>query len=297
MSASSRARGFRELRARVQGVWGAFWRDELGAELIQFVLALPIVLGLVWTAFEAWQLMSVRAAVRTTTAQAARYVTAFGAPLEVQGPPPNPGMICAGVRQLVTESLAQQRGNLGDNLDWTIRWYQVLDSSDSRWEGNVALACIQSMDGIGDDCCAGLLSALVCNDQFAVELEVSVPWQTVVFGLDRSATTTSVLRIAERATGSAPCVPYCSIEVGGRTISGGDEGCIAEVCWGWQNKCTYEPDRCQVYVDDELVATVYNPRYDNCRRVEVPVGGASVEVICLGGRREASDSVTISCDE
>jgi hypothetical protein len=292
---TSNANRFVQVSRRALGLLNVFWHDEFGAELIQFVLVLPIMLGLMWTTFEAWQLVTVRAAIRSTASQVTRYAAAYGAPQEGQGPSTDPNMICDGVRQMVTASLAQHRGNLGDNLDWSLRWYWVLDPNSSQWDGNVELACVQTRSDSGDDCCAAMFSSLPCNQQFAIELEVSVPWQTVVFGLDGSTKTDAVLSITERATGSAPCVPYCGIRAGGYTISGGEEGCIAEVCWGWEGLCSYEPDRCEVYVGDNLVATAYNPRYDNCRRVEVPVGVTSVEVICYGGNRPASTSVSIAC--
>ena len=66
--------------ARLRGLLSRFGRDELGTEVVQFVLILPIAVGLLWSGFEIWQLMDLRSTVRSTVAQAVRYVSAYAAP-------------------------------------------------------------------------------------------------------------------------------------------------------------------------------------------------------------------------
>lgn len=270
------------LTRKLGALWKAWFEDEAGAEIVQFVLALPILLGVVWTSFEAWQVISLREAVRATVAQAGRYVTAYGAPPEIADAPPDPDTICWGVEQLVARSLAQQRGNLGDNLAWTLRWYKVLDPSSARWEGNLV-----------EMSCQELLSEFECNQQFALELEVSVPWQTVLFGLGRSVTTREVLRITDSVTGSAPCLPYFDLWVWGSVAP---DSCRARVCWGFDS--SYAPNRCEIWVAGTLLETVYNPVDGQCHEpVYLPPGGGSVDVVCYGGRRETSNNVDLDCPE
>ncbi len=259
-----------------------FWRDELGAELIQFILVLPIMLGVVWTAMEAWQLMTLRAAVRSTTAQAARYMTAFGASAESRAPMA-PENLCANVEYLVAESLSRQSGNLGDHLAVTMRWYRFLDPTNPLWEGNaIATSCME------------LLLGYECNDVFAVTIKVAVPWQSVVFGIDYSATTTEMLRFSDTATGVAPCLPHCNVRVSGNVISAGIHGCRARVCWSLDS--SYRPDYCGIFVDDVLVHRQDAPLLNQCfEPVTLPPGASSIEVRCYGGEREATGAITLNC--
>jgi hypothetical protein len=259
-----------------------FWRDELGAEVIQFVLVLPIMLGLMWTAMEAWQLMTLRAAVRSTTAQAARYMTAFGASNESIAPMA-PEYVCAGVEYLVAESLSRQSGNLGDHLVATMRWYRFLDPTSPLWEGNaVEVSCME------------LLLGYQCNDTFAVALEVAVPWQTVIFGLNHSSTATQMLRFSDSTVGIAPCLPNCSVGISGGVTSGGVYGCQARMCWTLD--CSYKPDFCAIFVDGRLVHRQDAPMPDQCfEPVTLPLGDSPIEVRCYGGQRKTTSVTVLNC--
>jgi hypothetical protein len=258
-----------------------FWSDELGAELIQFVLVLPIMLGLVWTAMEGWQLMTLRAAVRSTTAQAARYMTAFGASYESRAPMA-PEDVCANVEYLVAESLSRQSGNLGDHLAVTMRWYRFLDPTSPLWEGNAI-----------ETSCTELLLDYECNDVFGLSMEVAVPWQTVIFGLTSSSTTTEMLRFSESATGVAPCLPYCDVRTSGYIRSGGSSGCRAEVCWSLD--CSYQPNSCEILVNGAVAHRQPAPLQSQCFEVTLPPGTSSIQVRCYGGRRESTGATTLSC--
>ncbi len=258
-----------------------FWSDELGAELIQFVLVLPIMLGLVWTSMEGWQLMSLRAAVRSTTSQAARYVTAFANSDESRAPMA-PEDLCAGVQYLVTESLSRRSGNLGDHLAVTMRWYRFLDPTSPLWEGNAI-----------ETSCLELLLGYECNDVFGLSIEVAVPWQTVIFGLTSTSTTTEMLRFSDTATGVAPCLPYCDVRVSGNVRSGGISGCRAETCWSLDS--SYQPDSCEIFVNGALAHRQAAPLEYQCFEVLLPPGPSSIEVRCYGGQREATGATTLNC--
>ena len=264
-----------------------FLCDDLGAELVQFALVLPILVALLWGSFEVWQIMGLRSAVRSTVAQAARFVTAYGAPPEEMENPPPPADICWGIDQLIASSLSQHRGNLGDALSWSTTWYRIRDPTSSFWEINGE----RNYDEVD---CLDLLSGFMCGGQFGVELRVTVPWQTVIFGLEGSSTTNFVLEMSDMAMGTAPCEPYCSMAAGGGVVGhGGPGGCVVEISWGF--KCSYEPDRCEIFVDGHLVEERFNPVYVNWYRTTVPVGRTTIRVDCYGGRRKCSDAVTVRC--
>ena len=142
--------------------------------------------------------------------------------------------------------------------------------------------------------CMSLVSGMQCNDQFGIRLTTSVPWRTVIFGVGGNTTSDWTLNMTETAIGASPCLPYCSMYLGGGVVvPGGPEGCIAEVCWGFD--CSYQPDRAEIYVDGVLVSETYNPVFDNCYRTEVPVGLTEIKVTAYGGKRETTSSVTIRC--
>ena len=102
-------------------------QDELGTEVVQLVLILPIVIGLLWSSFEIWQLMDLRSAVHSTAAQAARYISAYAAPPDEVDDPVLPEQIVWNIEQLIDNSLGGRRGILGSGLDWEINWYWIVE--------------------------------------------------------------------------------------------------------------------------------------------------------------------------
>ena len=258
-----------------------FLRDELGSELIQFVMVLPLLLALFWTSFEIWQLMSLRAALRTTAAQAARYVSAFALPdgfYQGHRYPPIP--VCEEVRNLVIDSLSGYRGTLGDRLgEPEITLYWIRDPSEPMWEGNVE-------PGISFANCNEFLSGLKPNDpqdegvgacdgrisyrQFGIELRVEVPWIRVLFGMGRSSSNRFTLVLADTAVGAITCLPTCCDDglmvqtVAVRDCSG--DSCTVTVRWDL-GQCDFVP-RIQITQGGRDLATIDNP--------DVPVGQADV---------------------
>jgi hypothetical protein len=274
---------FRRAVLRAKHTLARFWRDDIAAELIQFALVAPILIGVLWSGFELWQIMTLRATVRTAVSQVARYVTAFGAPPGEIEDPISPGEICWNVEQLVAYSFNQHRGILGDAVSWDLTWYRMNDPTNPAWDQNAV--------PVAD--CYQLLSELFCNDQFGVELHVSVPWRTVLFGLGGSSSTDFVLEFSDITVGSAPCQPYCDVTAYGHTLSSGSGGCVAQI--GWRFECSYEPDLVEVWVKDEKKCQRSNPAYDSTCNITLPVGVSQVKVIAFGGQRESSSSVTITC--
>lgn len=247
---------------------GRFVCDELGSELIQFVMVLPLLLALFWTSFEIWQLMSLRAALRTTAAQAARYITAFALPdgfYERHRYPPIP--VCEGVRNLVLSSLSGYRGILGDRLgEPEITLYWIRDPSVPLWEGNVE-------PGISFADCSAFLSGLKPNDpadegdgacdgrisyrQFGIRVQVEVPWVRVLFGLGGASSSRFTLALADTAVGAITCFPACC-----------EEGLRARVLDVYG--CT--EDTCTVVVQWDLGQCDFAPR------IEIGQGGASIVI-------------------
>jgi len=193
-----------------------FARDDRGAELVQFAVALPILITLVWSSFEIYQLATLRAAVRTSASQIARYITAYGAAQPEIGYVPPAGDICNNILDLTARSLDEYRGPLEDSLSWQVQFYLIADPNSSRWVNNA----------IETDCLS-LVSGMDCNDQFGIRLTVSVPWQSVIFGVSGNTISNWTLNMTETVVGASPCLPYCSMSLGGGVLSGGPEGCIA----------------------------------------------------------------------
>jgi|YNPNPStandDraft_1061719.scaffolds.fasta_scaffold40515_3 hypothetical protein len=281
MDNSNRPR-WRWLRGRPRAALG---HDQRGSQVIQIILAVPIVLGILWSSFEIWQIMSLKAAVRTTVAQAARYVTSFAELPDAIMDRPSTVEIRQNVERLVSESLSRQRGNLGDALTWELTWYQVVDPTDPRWEGNVVL--LDALDP---------LAGLVCNDQFGLRLRVRVPWSTVILGLGGSSRSVSMLELEDTAVGGIPCFPYCEVKATARILSSGPGGCRIEVCWSFD--CSYEPDRVEVWLDGVRVHQTNNPVGQPCVRLSesVPSGRTvQIRVDAYGGRRKSSATVAVGC--
>ena len=265
-----------------------FLRDDLGAEIVQFVLAIPILVTILWSSWEVWQVMTLRAALRTTVAQVARYVTGYATPRSGAGGanPVRRDAICQGVEELIARSLSPHRGILGDAAYWEVTWYEVTDPEASDWD----LSTEPRTD------CLELLSALGENDQFGVKLDLAVPWQTVVFGLKGSTFSDFVLEMSDRAVGSAPGLPYCEVRAAGATRSSGPGGCDVEIWWSFD--CSYWPDKVEVFMNGDLACTVHNPviRQENsCLVRGVPLGANDYKIVAYGAGAPTDSSTTISC--
>lgn len=248
----------RRLLQRLLKPLRCFLRGERGSELVQFVMVLPILLALFWTSFEIWQLMGLRSALRTTVAQAARYVTAFALPdgfYQQHSVPPVP--VCEGVRSLVLDSLRGYRGILGDRLgEPEITLYWIRDPSDPAWEDNVEPGisfadCSEFLSGLkpadptdeGKGACDGRIS----YRQFGIKLQVEVPWLTVLFRLGGPTSRRFTLVLADTAVGAITCFPACC-----------DEGLTVQVV-GLRD-CT--PDNCTVTVRWDLGKCDFAPRME-----------------------------------
>lgn len=181
----------------VVAAWGRFVRDQLGVETAEVVLVVPLLIGVVWSAMEVWQIMSLRSAVRTAVSQAARYVTAYAAP--VPNRPFDPDQIAWGVEDIIQDTLGRRHGIMGDALRWDIVWYRVTDPSTPDWEENIiGFPMAETIYFLND---------LQCNDQFGLKLRVAVPWRTVLFGMKGTSDREYALRLYDTAVGAVPCTP------------------------------------------------------------------------------------------
>jgi len=279
---------FRRLRVNAR----RWLRDEMGAEVVELALVVPLLVGIVWSSFEFWQLMSLRAAVRTTTAQAARFVTAYAAPPDTIDDAMPVDEACWRLQELVDRSLRFQRGNMGDALNWEIHFFKVIDPNNAHWDGNVQeVTCSELFNRAG---------GLQANDQFGVKLNVSVPWLEVLFGLTTTSTNQRTVSFSDTAVGATPGMPYGDVRASGRTLSCGPGGGRVEVCWSFD--ASFVPNLVEVYRGDpETTAPVYivnNPsQYGGCSAgtITIPVGASTMTVIAYGGDRELIDSVVLTC--
>ena len=269
----------------------SFARDELGSEVVEFALVIPIVVGLVWTSFEFWQLLSLRASVRTTTSQVARFITAYAAPPDTLEDAMRGDEACWRISQLIDASLRNRHGNMGDALAWDVHFYKILDANSPYWEGNVGEMDCLTLFAPG--------SGLQCNDQFGVKLNVSVPWLEVIFGLTGSSTNRTTISFSDTAVGAAPCMPYGDVRASGGTLSCGPGGGQVEICWTFD--ASFVPDLIEVYRGNPdsspPVYTQINPSpYGGCSpSIIIPVGASTLTVKAYGGDREMYDSVVLTC--
>lgn len=281
----------------VATIWQRFLQDDRGAEVVQFALAIPILLSVVWAGIEFWQIMTLRTAVRSTAAQIARYIAAYGARPREDDPEPYtsvpPEDVCANLEGLVNAALRNRRGNMGAALSWQVTLYNIQWPDDPSWEGNAVPA---------GGPCADFLAALECNQQFGIQLDVSVPWQTVIFGLSEVQSQQSTLRMSERAVGAGPCKPYCEItQATAQLVSGGSGpgGCEVDVCW--ELDCSFVPEYVQVVIDG-----VSDPQYrlygdrlkrERCITVRIPPGQDSMIALEIKAqrRRDHQDIGLVGC--
>ena len=259
-------------------------RDEVGAELVQLALVIPIVVGLVWFSFEAFQIVALRATVRDTVSQVSRYITAFAAPSDtiIENPQTlRPDEVCQGIQELVGSSLASSRGNLGDSVSWEVLFFKVNDAMVSDWEGNLTpLDCWQ------------LVNTLQCNEQFVVSLRIWVPWRKVLLNLGGASTTDMMLDLSDTAVGTAPCLPYLNVRGEARLVSEGPGGCTAEVCWLFEG--SFVPERIEIYRggEDYPAHAADNPVSGGCATIPIPAGRQTTLTIkAIAGLRE--ETVTL----
>ena len=273
----------------------AFLKDEAGAEVVQFALVIPIVVGIIWFSVEAWQLMALRTAVRSTAGQVARYITAYAGLPETQRDTPyfvTTDRICAGIEELVNASLGSRRGIDGDALTWELWLHKINNKESSDWEGNrTLLGCYDFVDAVRCDALAGL-----DNEQFAVELSVAVPWRSIIFGLKGVSETNWVFMTTDIAMGSVPCEPFLNLDATANRIAAGPGGCRVQVIWDING--SFLPDRVEIYRGSEAfpACTVYDTETVDYCEINVPPGGTTtITVKAYGLRREEVAETVVTC--
>ncbi|MFH1086131.1 MAG: TadE/TadG family type IV pilus assembly protein [Chloroflexota bacterium] len=252
--------------------WKRFLSDDRGAEVVQFALVIPLVVGIIWFSIEAWQLMSLRAALRSAVTQAARLVTAYAAPPDELDEPLPPAAVCASLEELLVRSLGELRGPLGDAVRYDVRLYRIKDPDVSAWSGNAT-----ELD------CLSLMTLLQCNDQFAVELNARVPWQKILFGLGGVSRESFALNLSDVAMGTAPCMPFMNVEnVTATVLASGPGGCRANVTWSINS--SFVPNRIEVYVGSSLACEIFNPETVTFCAVALPPNRTSTVMVRAYGR-------------
>ena len=192
------------------------------------------------------------------------------------------------IERLVGDSLTKERGILGDALTWEMRWYWVIHADSAAWDGNVTLvedgvAFVQGLECTDD----------VANEQFGLELLVTVPWRTILFGLGRRSQADYALSLREVAVGAVPCEPYCELHAGIQGVSVEEDECVVTI--GWDFDCSYIPNEVQVWLADELVCRTFSPVAEPRCVVAVPRGASTLDVIALAGRHRMEAHVPVDC--
>jgi hypothetical protein len=263
----------------------SFWRDEAGSELVQFVLILPILIAFLWGAFEFWQMMTLKSAIRVAVAQAARYVTAFAALPDTINQRPESYRVYQGAEGLINAALARERTIFGSPLTpemWEIRWYRVHNPEDPRWQGNLVLLDAENP-----------LADLECNDQFAIEVTARIPWRTLVFGLTDARATDFALQLSDTAMGGLPCLPECQTFAWVNSYSAGPGGCSIQI--GWEFNCSYLPDRLEIRFQDR-VWRVAAPRSPGYQVIQLAPGESGVaDIVTFGGSQMSYVGVNVGC--
>jgi hypothetical protein len=278
MRASIQCLGLQPLVRPLRGLWRRWYGDERGAELVQFAMLLPILVGIFLIFSEARRLTSLRDDLRAATAQAARFVTAYIVPPldEVYEPSvpyrPTTLEIRDKAEQIIRESLASKRGILGDALTVRIDWYEILDPTIPDWRGNSIL-----LDPVDP------LAGLEANDQFAMRVQVDVPWRTVLFGLGRPTQSDYNLTLVDTTVGATPDQPFCEFEITVAVDQGGSGDCAMHICWTID--CSYQPRTLVVWLNGERYRTIQDPVSD-CITVDIDRGGSvNVDVVIDQGTR------------
>lgn len=277
--------GFRTFSRPFLRLLRRFGKDETGSELVQFVLILPIFIAFLWGAFEFWQMMTLKSAMRVAVAQAARYVTAFAALPDTINQRPESYRVYQSAEGLIDAAMARERSIFGSALTpdmWEIRWYRVNNPEDPRWQGNLILLDVQ--DPLAD---------LECNDQFAIEVIARIPWRTIVFGLTGSRATDFALELSDIAMGGLPCLPECQTFAWVNSYSAGPGGCRVQI--GWEFDCSYLPDRLEIRFQDRVwrVVAPLSPGY---QVIQLAPGESGVaEIVTFGGSQMSYVGVNVGC--
>jgi len=266
-------------RRLFRSLWERWYGDERGAELVQFAMLLPILVGLFLIISEARQLTTLRDDLRAATAQAARFVTAYVVPPqfdEIYAPKipyrPTTLEIRDKAEQIVRQSLANKHGNLGDALTVRIDWFRIIDPSIPDWRGNSEL--LNSVDP---------LASLLPNDHFAMRVQVDVPWLTILLGLGAPKQSRFNLTLVDTTVGAVPDQPFCAFSIAVAVDGGGGGDCTMHICWTID--CSYLPRTLSIYLNGERHTTIHNPVSD-CMNVEIDPGGSvAVDAVIDEGTR------------
>jgi hypothetical protein len=290
MSANSKRSFGLPFSRLLRGLWQRWHGDERGAELVEFAMLLPILVGLFWIIFEARQLSSLRDDLRTATAQAARFVTAYIVPPAdevyfprlpyVPGTEPRTLEIRNRAEQIIRESLASKRGILGDVLIVRIDWYEILDPQIPDWRGNsIPLGSADPLANLGP------------NDHFAMRVQVDVPWRTILFGVGGSTQSDYNLTLVDTTVGATPDQPFCEFDISADAGGGSGGDCPLTICWDID--CSYQPRALAVYLNGELLdGGLISDPYSRCIDAGHIDAGGSVDVVGVldpGTRFELED--------
>lgn len=274
-------------------------RDERGSEIVQLALVLPILVGILWSAFEIRQIITLRTRVRDTAAQVARYVSGFGAQLD---PDKYTGALQAqqiydNINLLVSNALSVSYGTVeGHDLAWELTWYRINDPFDADWEDNhteidndpaSVLAFIASL------ACDRIPSTPDNNAQFAVQLSISVPWRTVLLGLGGTSTRDFTLNLRELAMGAVPCQPYLILTVTADPPEPGPGGCDVVVHWKYEGSYTIES--IEILGGGERLARIFNPLNPGQQSVFVPAGTDTLTIWAISGDHLIERQVSVNC--
>jgi Flp pilus assembly protein TadG len=273
--------------------------DERGSEIVQLALVLPILLGILWSAFEIRQITALRTRVRDTAAQVARYMTGFAAQPDIYQDPEalQAQEIYANLDLLVSNGLSGRYGTVeGHALTWDITWYRVNDPFDANWEGNhtaIANTPEEVLAFIASLACDRYPNAPGNNAQFALQLRVSVPWRTVLLGLGQISTRDFALELRELAMGAVPCKPYLILTVTTDPPEPVPGGCNVVVHWEFE--ASYAIERIEVWRGEERLARIMNPLNRGRCSVSVPTGTSTLMVQVMSGNHLVERELTIDC--
>lgn len=279
----------------VRRVWQRWLGDERGAELVEFAMILPILVGLFLIIGEARQISTLRDDLRAATAQAARFVTAYGVQpideLYLPKAPYHPTTIEVAnkAEQIIRDSLANKHGNLGDALTVRVDWYKIVDPNNPDWRG----ANSQLLDPA--DPLAAFNLGQARNEHFAMRVQVDVPWRTILLGLGRSTEESRFnLHLVDTTVGAVPDQPFCEFEIAVAVDASGGGDCIMHI--QWVIDASYQPRTLRIYLNGELYDTIHDPVSDTIN-VEIDPGGTvNVEaVLDEGTRYEESRHGSGSC--
>ena len=280
----------REERAgSIQSTDKGLWRQERGAEAVQLALLIPIVVGVILTAWNTFQLVSLRSKMRSTASQMAQYITAYAVP-PVEEIEPRPDL-CVGLEALVYGNFVHAKTNVGDPIVPRVMLYVINDPMSPEFLGNRTPVDCWTLD-----------DRLQANQQFAVEMVAEVNW--LWLGRDTSvfwgwAEDVFSLTLTERAFGVAPGEAYFELRDPTYAMMGeGPGGCRADVYW--VRDSSFLPDRYEIYLNNDAPANLLEtlpPDATFVENVELPPGGTStilIKAICET-REEELQTPPIQC--